>query len=89
MLISAPSEGKPETLVIPNAPGPIDEDDHPNVKYWHEQDWVRHTEWQKDHGKPIPRLGFLSDEGGNPVTESQIKVFTSTAKQAWNVLYRH
>lgn len=87
--IPAPSEENPDTLVIPNAPQPLDEDDYPNVPFWHEEDWIKHTERQKDGGKVISRLGFLTDDSGNPMSESQIKIFTSTAKQLWNELYRH
>jgi hypothetical protein len=84
-----PSEGKPEALVIPDTPEPLDEDDYPEVPYWHEEDWIKHSERQKDHGEVVSRLGFLTDSDGNLVTESRIKFFTSTAKQVWNELYRH
>ena len=84
-----PSEGKPEDLVVPNAPQPLDEENYPDMRYWHEEDWIKHTERQRDRGEVIPRLGFLTDEDGDLVTESRIKIFTSTAKQAWNELYRH
>lgn len=89
MSIAAPSEEKPNALVIPDAPEPLDEEDYPDVQYWHEQNWIKHIERQKDRGGVIPRLGFLTDRDGNPVAESRIKTFTSTAKQAWNELYRH
>ena len=85
--VSALSEGKPETLVVPGAPDPLDKEDYPDVQYWHDEDWIKHTERQKDRGEVVPRLGFLTDRDGNLVVESQIKVFTSTAKQAWNELY--
>jgi hypothetical protein len=83
------SEGKPEALVVPNAPDPLDEEDYPSVQYWHDENWIKHTERQKDCGQPIPRLGFLTDRDGNLVAESRIKIFTSVAKQAWNELYCH
>src|SRR5712691_3435001 len=50
MSIHPLSEGNPKAFVIPEAPGPEDEDNYPDVQYWCEQDWVRHTERQKDHG---------------------------------------
>ena len=87
--MSAPSEGKLDSLVIPDAPGPLDEEDYPDVLYWNEQSWIKHIERQRDRGEVIPRLGFLTDDMGNPVAESQIKAFTSIAKQAWNELFRH
>lgn len=88
--ISAPSEEKnPDTLIIPDVPKPLDEDDYPNVLFWYEDDWIKHIEQQKDGGKVISRLGFLTDNDGNPMSESQIKIFKSTAKQVWNELYRH
>jgi hypothetical protein len=85
----APNEGNPEALVVPNAPEPLDEENYPDVQYWHEENWIKHTERQKDRGQSVPKLGFLTDRDGNLVAESRIKVFTSTAKQAWNELYRH
>jgi hypothetical protein len=89
MSIRPPSEGRPEALVIPNTPEPLDEDEYPDVPYWHDEDWVKHSERQKDCGEGAPRLGFLTDADGNVVSESRIKVFTTTVKQAWNELYRH
>ena len=89
MSISAPGEGKPDDLVIPKVPEHLDEEDYPDVRYWRDEDWIKHSERQKDRGEVVPRLSFLTDEDGNPVAESQIKIFTSTAKQAWNELYRH
>jgi hypothetical protein len=85
----APHHRNPKGLVVPNAPEPLDEEDYPAVHYWHDRDWIKHTERQKDRRQGIQRLGFLTNEDGNPVTESRIKAFTSTAKQAWNELYRH
>ncbi|KAI0276459.1 hypothetical protein BC826DRAFT_1114125 [Russula brevipes] len=84
-----PSQGKPEALVIPDTPEPLDEDEYLDIPYWHDEDRVKHSEQQKDCRKVAPRLGFLTDADGNIVTESWIKVFTMTAKQAWNELYRH
>jgi hypothetical protein len=87
--VPAPSEGKPDALVIPNAPEPLDEEDYPDVQYWHGEDWFKYTERQKDRGELVSRLSFLTDRDGNLMSESRIKAFTSTAKQAWNELYRH
>ena len=87
--IPVTTEGKPEGLVVPDAPESLDEDDYPDVRYWRDENWIKYAERQKDRGEAVPRLAFLTDGDGNVVTESQIKVFTSTAKQAWNELYRH
>lgn len=85
----APSEVKPEALVIPDAPESLDEEDYPDVPYWQESDWTTHCERQKDCGKTTSKLGFLTDDDGNPLPESRIKKFMSNAKLAWNELYRH
>lgn len=87
--IPVTTEGKPEGLVVPDAPESLDEDDYPDVRYWRDENWIKYAERQKDRGEAVPRLAFLTDGDGNVVTESQIKVFTSTAKQAWNELYCH
>ena len=89
MSIHASGEGKHEAFVIPEAPASLYEEDYPDVQYWHEADWVKHTERQKNCGEVVSRLGFLTDGEGNLVAESRIKIFTSTAKQAWSELYRH
>lgn len=36
----------------------------------------------------MPKHGFLTDDNGDPLTESRIKEFMSHAKRAWNELYR-
>jgi hypothetical protein len=89
MSIRTASEGKPEALVVPDAPDPLDEDEYPDVPYWYDEGWIKHSEQQKDRGDAAPRLGFLTNSDGSQVTESRIKVFTSTAKQVWNELYRY
>jgi hypothetical protein len=85
---TAPNQEKSDSLVVPDPPQPLDQEDYPDVYYWHEEDWVKYTERQRDRGQLPPRLGFLTDEDGSPVPESRIKTFMSTAKQAWNELYR-
>ncbi|KAH9051260.1 hypothetical protein EDB87DRAFT_1695353 [Lactarius vividus] len=87
--ITRDSDAKLETLIIPNVPNILEEDDFPDVPFWCESDWANHSERQKDRGKPIHKLGFLTDKEGDPVAESRIKDFMSHAKLAWNELYRH
>ena len=84
MSVPTPGKGKPdsEVLIIPDALEPLDNEDYPNVQYWHDKDWIKHTERQRDREASVLRLGFLTNRDGNIVLESQIKVFTSTAKQA-------
>src|SRR6266576_7168859 len=43
MSVSALSEGKPEAFVVPGAPDPLDKEDYPDVQYWHDKDWIKHT----------------------------------------------
>src|SRR5712691_11822429 len=83
----APNQEKPDSLDVPDPPQPLDEEDYPDVHHWHEEDWVKYTEWQHNYGQVSPRLRFLTNEDGSPVLESQIKTFMSTVKQAWNELY--
>ena len=85
---TAPGQEKSDSLVVPDQPRPLDEEDYPDVLYWCEESWVKYIEEQRERGKSSPRLGFLTDNNGNPVTEARIKTFMSTAKQAWNELYR-
>jgi hypothetical protein len=86
---TAPGHGAPECLVVPDGPEPLDKEDHLEVQYWYDEDWINYAERQKDCGQVVPRLGFLTGDDGNPVTESRIKAFMSAAKLAWNELYRH
>lgn len=85
---TAPDQDKSDSLDIPDSLQPLDKEGYPYVRHWHEEDWVKYTERQRDRGQVAPRLGFLTDEDGGPVPESRIKMFMSTAKQAWNELYR-
>jgi hypothetical protein len=87
--VHTPSKENPEALVVPEASEPLDEEDYPDVRYWHDENWIKYTERQKDLKELFPRIGFLTDRDGNLVTDSRIKAFTSTAKQAWNELYHH
>ena len=86
---AASRNGKLDTLIIPDAPEILQEDDYPDVPYWRDSDWMGHSEQQKDHGEPISKLGFLTDEYGGVVIDTRIKEFTLHAKQLWNELYRH
>jgi hypothetical protein len=78
-----------ETLNMPGATEDLDQDDYPDVPYWHESDWTKHCNRQRDRGQTISKLSFLTNKGGSPVSESRIKEFMATAKEAWNELYRH
>jgi hypothetical protein len=82
-------DGPVDTLVIPDVPAALERDDYPDVPFWHDSVWAKHGDQQKDRGKVISKLSFLTDKGGCPVSESRIKEFTAHAKQAWNELYRH
>ena len=85
---TAPNQEKPDGLHVPDPPQPLDQDDYPYIRYWHEDDWIKFTEQQRERGQVPSRLGFLTNEDSSPVLESRIKTFMSTAKQAWNELYR-
>ena len=82
------NQEKPDSLVVPNQLWPLDKEDYPEVLYWCKESWVKHTEEERECGRNPPKLGFLTDDDGNPVIEARIKTFISTAKQAWNELYR-
>jgi len=83
----APNLEKSDSLNLPDPLQPLDQEDYPYVWYWNKEDWVKYTEWQHDREQVPPRLRFLTDEEGSPVSESRIKTSMSTAKQAWNELY--
>ena len=76
------------SLVAPDVPDALDEEDYPNVPYWRESDWMNHAEQQKERGRIVSKLGFLTGEDGSSVTEFRIKQFMSHAKHVWNELYR-
>ena len=86
---TGPSNRKAGVLNISEAPEILDESDYPQVSYWYESNWMENNERQKDCRKSVSKLGFLTDQNGNPVTESRIKEFTSQARQLWTELYRH
>jgi hypothetical protein len=85
---TVPDQDKSDSLDVPDSVPPLDQGNYPYARYWHEDEWVKYTERQRDRGQVPQRLGFLTDEEGSPISESRIKVFMSTAKQAWNELYR-
>ncbi len=37
-------DGKVETLTIRDAPEALEEDDYPDVPYWHDTDWANYGE---------------------------------------------
>ena len=41
---AASRDGKLDTLIIPDAPEIFQEDNYPDVLYWHDLDWVGHSE---------------------------------------------
>ena len=85
MADTAPNQDKPNSLDVPNPPQPLDQNDYPGVCYWYEEDWIKYTQHKLDQAPP--RLLFLTNKDGIPVMESQIRIFISAAKQAWNELY--
>ena len=89
MSVHSHSKDRSEDLVIPDASEPLCEKNYFDVPYWHDKDWITHTKQQKDHGNVVTRLSFLTDRDDKVMLESQIEVFTSVAKQAWNELYHH
>ncbi|KAH8994126.1 hypothetical protein EDB86DRAFT_2926956 [Lactarius hatsudake] len=82
-------DAEPRTLEIADAPEMVEEDDYPDVPYWHESDWADYCERQKDRGNSVPKLGFLTNKDGDPIVESRVREFMTYAKQSWNELYRH
>ena len=83
----APNQDKTNSLDTPGPLQPLNHVDYPYVLFWRDEDWVKYADDEHNHGEVPSRLGFLTDEDGSPVLESQIKTFMSTAKQAWNELY--
>ncbi|KAF8274723.1 hypothetical protein EI94DRAFT_1794024 [Lactarius quietus] len=84
-----PRDGPIDTLVIPDAPEALEEDNYPDVPYWRGLVWAQHSDQQKDCEKPVSKLGFLTDQDGCPVSKIRIKEFMSHTKQMWNELYCH
>src|ERR1700761_2259496 len=83
-------DGQFDTLLIPDAPENLEEDNCPDVPYWEESAWVKYVDQQKDHGQVVSKLGFLTDKNGHAVSESCIKEIMSHTKQAWTELcYLH
>src|ERR1700761_1849686 len=82
-------DGQFDTLLIPDAPENLEEDDCPDVPYWEESAWAKYVDQQKDRGQVVSKLGFLTDKDGRAVSESRIREMTSHAKQAWAELYYH
>ncbi|KAF8261938.1 hypothetical protein EI94DRAFT_1809604 [Lactarius quietus] len=80
------SNGSVNTLIISQADTleALEQDDYPDVPYWHDSDWAQQSDRQKDCGKTVSKLGFLTDKGGRAVSESRIKEFMGHAKQVWN-----
>jgi len=85
MANAAPNQEKPNSPDVPNPPQLLDQNNYPGVCYWHKEDWIKYTQHELDQAPP--RLSFLTNKDGIPVTESQIRMFMSAAKQAWNKLY--
>ena len=81
--------GQTHGLAVPDAPDSLDQEDYPHVPYWQEVDWIAHCERQKDLGRPTPKLGFLTDSDGSPLTDLRMKKLMSGAKRAWNELFLH
>ena len=84
----APNQENSDGLVVPDSPPPLDQANYPDACHWHLEHWMKYSEQQLNLRQLPPRLAFLTDEDGNPATESWMKMFMSTAKQAWNELYR-
>jgi len=85
---TAPNQDKTDSLDTPGPLLPLNRVDYLYVLFWRDEDWIKYTDDERNHGEVPSRLGFLTNEDGSPVPESRIKTFMSTVKQAWNELYR-
>ncbi|KAG6884659.1 hypothetical protein C0992_005942, partial [Termitomyces sp. T32_za158] len=59
-------------------------DDYPDVPFWEESEWIAYMDRQKKSNKPIDKLGFLTDAGGNGVDKYRVGQMTERAKTLWN-----
>jgi hypothetical protein len=82
MALTALSKGKPEMLVVPDAPALLDEEDYPFIPYWQEEDWMTHCECQKDCGKVTPKLSFPTDHDRKSLNYATTKKFMLHATPA-------
>jgi hypothetical protein len=85
----APTKTETTSLTIPQQLESYDQDDYPDVPFWHEADWTSYSDKQRDGGNNIAKLHFLTEEDGDQVSERRIKEMMEHAKQAWTQLYYH
>ena len=86
---STSSNSTPSTnFKIPPMPDELDHDDYIDVPFWSRGDWSRHESREKDGGKELNKLGFLTNESGDPPSSTHLREFWRTAKAAWIGLYQ-
>jgi hypothetical protein len=85
----APVQALPSNkFSIPPSPPECNQRDFESVKYWTRGEWVRHQKDCEDRGKDYKKLGFLTDEDGEPLDDDQIDSMTKYARILWNSLFK-
>ncbi|KAG6888042.1 hypothetical protein C0992_009820 [Termitomyces sp. T32_za158] len=66
-----------------------DQANHPDVPFWHEWEWQKRVERNRDKGRIIDKLGFLTDSDGTDLSKIRMKRISEGAKMIWNELKQH
>ena len=64
----------PKPEIPPSLPA-LSEDDYDDTKFWFKADWIKYQSREKEAGRIPARLGFLTDEQGDVVTQDRKKEF--------------
>ncbi|KAL0056888.1 hypothetical protein AAF712_016497 [Marasmius tenuissimus] len=90
--ISAPSVNTEVSVLSPtllnNRKSSIPKEDISKCKYKTEQDWTKYTiDYEKQHGKAAPKLGFLEDLQGESLTSGRKRKLSNAAYLTFGDMY--
>jgi hypothetical protein len=70
-------------------PPPVcDRVDYPAVKLWTKKAWTEYGRAEEERGRDVPKLGFLTDEDGVPISKDRMSAVMATARSLFVEIYR-
>lgn len=57
----------------------LEQEDFPDVQFWKSEDWSKHVDREKERGRKVSNMGWLTDENGDEIDESSLKKMTEAA----------
>jgi len=76
---TVPVNDTPDNLDLPPPPEQLEQEDFPNVQFWKSEEWSKYIDREKENGRKVSNMGWLTDESGEEIDDSTLKKMTEAA----------